>query len=168
MANVEEAQVIEERTVEVIKAEIEEISKKAEKLALEIQFREYGINIENKRNLQRLINYVENNAAWSHQDAAGLIALHANLKEAEVKGLDEDGNLKLRSINLNTLYNVFLKSSGKGLKSAKDHISLLTIVGESVSNSMQTMADDNQELRDIHQELSKLDDELQLNTSSES
>ena len=94
MANVEEAQVIEERTVEVIKAELEEISKKAEKLALEIQFREYGINIENKRNLQRLINYVENNAAWSHQDAAGLIALHANLKEAEANGLDEDGNVR--------------------------------------------------------------------------
>lgn len=168
MANIEEAQVIEERTVEAIQAEIKEISEKAEKLALEIQYREYDINVENKRNLQRLINYIENNAAWSHQDAAGLIALHANLKDVEGVGPDENGNVKLRSVNLNTLYNVFLKSSGKGLKSAKDHISLLTIVGESVSNSMQQMADDNQELRDIHQQLSKLDDELQLNTSSES
>jgi len=167
MANVEEAQVIEERTVEVIKAEIDEISKKAEKLAVEIQYREYNINVENKRNLQRLINYIENNAVWSHQEAAGLIALHLNLKESEATGPDDNGDIKLRSVNLNTLYNVFLKSSGKGLKAAKDHISLLTVVGESISNSMQLMADDNQELRDIHQQLSKLDDELQLNTAAE-
>lgn len=165
--HVEEAQVLEERTEAAIQAEIEELGKKAEKLAVEIQWREYPINIENKRNLLKLLNHVENNSVWSHQEAAGLIALHANLKEAETKGVDDDGNIKLRSVNLNTLYNTFLKSTGKGLKAAKDHISLLAVVGESISDSMQKMADDNQELRDIHTKLSDLDNELQFHSKPE-
>lgn len=148
------------RSVEEIKGEINSLQIEAEQLAIAVQKKEYEIHVQDEKNLKNLTVYLEQNVPWSHQDAASLIALSSNLRDQYDK-VDENGNINLRSVNLNTLYNSFLKISGKGLKMAKEHITYLAISGQSISESMQKLADDNQELRDAHTKLSNLDNELQ-------
>lgn len=148
------------RTAEEVKAEINSLQLEAEQLAIQVQKNEYTINVQDEKNLKGLTIHLEQNVPWTHQDAATLIALSANLRDQAGK-VDEDGNIKLRSVNLNSLYNSFLKVQGKGLKAAKEHVTFLAISGQSISESMQMMADDNEELRNMHTKLSELDNELQ-------
>lgn len=148
------------RPLEEIKKEINDLQLEAEQLAIQVQKKEYSIHVQDEKNLKSLTIHMEQNVPWTHQDAASLIALSANMRDQQGK-VDENGDIKLRSVNLNTLYNSFLRIQGKGIKSAKDHITFLAISGQSISESMQLLADDNQELRDLHSKLSDLDNEYQ-------
>lgn len=148
------------RTAEEIKVEINNLQLEAEQVAIKVQQNEYNVHVQDDKNLKALTIHLEQNVPWTHQDAATLIALSANLRDQAGK-VDEDGNIKLRSVNLNSLYNSFLKVQGKGLKGAKEHVTFLAISGQSISESMQKMADDNEELRQMHTKLSDLDNELQ-------
>lgn len=147
-------------TAESVKQEINDLQLEAEQLAIAVQKNEYPVHIQDEKNLKALTIHLEQNVPWTHQDAATLIALSSNLRDQYGK-VDEDGNIKLRSVNLNSLYNSFLKVQGKGIKSAKEHITFLAISGQSISESMQVMADDNEELRQMHSKLSELDNQLQ-------
>jgi len=149
------------RTKAEIEAEINELQAKAETLAIETQRKEYDIHVQDEKNLKSLTIHLEQNVPWGHQDAATLIAMSANMREQAGK-VDENGNIKLRSVNLNSLYNSFLKVQGKGVKAAKEHVTFLAISGQSISQGMEMLADDNQELRDIHSKLNELDNELQV------
>jgi hypothetical protein len=161
MENQENIETVKEiRSVEEITNEIKALEIEAEQMALTVQRNEYSVHVQDEKNLKSMIIYLEQNVPWSHQDAANLLALSSNLRSQQ-GNVDAEGNIKLRSVNLNTLYNSFLKINGKGLKMAKEHITYLAISGQSISESMQKLADDNQELRDMHTKLSDLDNELQ-------
>jgi uncharacterized protein involved in exopolysaccharide biosynthesis len=91
----------------------------------------------------------------------GLIMLHNNLKEQKVIGIDqEDNTIKLRTANIATLYKSLLAATGNGFYEAREHLEILTTLGESLSTAMQEIEKRNQEAQKAHGELNDIESEL--------
>jgi hypothetical protein len=153
-------------TLEEIKAEMTALNGESERILKENQERSYPINVKDQKTFNILLKQIEKNVKWTHHEAAPLVALWMDLKSKK-SHMDEEGNIHIRTANVSTLYQSMLKMTGTGVYEAKDHMTLLAQVGESISNAMESVAKDNLELREIHTRLSALDDQLPLKTSSE-
>ena len=152
-----EAEALRKRS-EVL-AEHEDIQKKNEELLKEMQEREYVVDFKSKAVFTRLYKFLEKDARWGHTTAAGLIMLHNNLKQEKVKVKTEDWDklIKLRAINVTTLWTMMTKMEGSGFHEAKNFVELMASIGQSISEAVRQVHMDNQELRDNHEALTKLD-----------
>lgn len=152
---------VEKMDKDAIKAEIEELEALAGKIQTELSETEYPIKIENESYLKDLIKFVEHDVPWQHRNAALIISLYQELKSAKATGIDKEGKIWILGKDIATIYNSLAQRTGTGFFQAKNHISLVTIIGETVSEAMKIVADDNQTLRDIHTRLSALDKRMQ-------
>lgn len=165
----------EETVLEVVKNEAAQLPKKSELLAQhkglmarneellkEMQAREYSIDFKSKKIFDKLLKFLEKEAEWTHTTAAGLIMLYHNLREEKLKTTEKDWNneVTLRAANVSILWQMMTRMSGKGFYEARDFVELMAAIGEPVSKAVQRVHADNQEIRDNHAELAKLDQVL--------
>ena len=152
-----EAEALRKRS-EVL-AEHEDLQKKNEELLKEMQEREYDVDFKSKPVFTRLYKFLEKDAPWGHTTAAGLIMLHNNLKQEKEKLKNEEWDklIKLRAINVTTLWTMLTKMEGSGFYEAKNFVELMASIGQSISEAVRQVHTDNQELRDNHETLTKLD-----------
>lgn len=165
----------EETLLEVVKDEATQLPKKSELLAQhkglmarneellqEMQAREYSIDFKNKKIFDKLLKFLEKESEWTHTTAAGLIMLYHNLREEKVKTTERDWNneVALRAANVSILWQMMTRMSGKGFYEARDFVELMAAIGEPISKAVQRVHADNQEIRDNHAELAKLDQVL--------
>jgi len=136
-----------------------ELHEKSETLVKEMSEREYEIDFKNAKLLNSLIKFLEKDAPWGHTTATGLIMLYHNMREQKeiAKGKDWNGVIKLRAANTTILWTMVTKMTGSGFYEAKNFVELMAQVGESLSNAVQKCHEDNQELRDVHTDLSKIE-----------
>ena len=66
---------------------------------------------------------------------------------------------------MNALYQALLNVEGQGIEPARKFITMLTHVGETVSNAMAQLAEMNKEISEMHQEIAEL--ETQINSAEE-
>jgi hypothetical protein len=162
----------EETTLEVVKdtasslpkksellARHSELMEKNEKLLSEMQMREYEVDFKSKKIFDKLLKFLEKDSEWTHTTAAGLIMLYHNLREEKPKTTEKDWNCQvaLRAANVSILWQMMTRMTGKGFYEARDFVELMAAIGEPVSKAVQRVHADNQEIRDNHAELSKLD-----------
>ncbi len=135
------------------------LTAKSNDLVKKMQEREYSINFGSKKIFDRLLKFLEKDAPWSHTTAAGLIMLYHNLREQKeiTKDKEFDGVVKLRSTNIAILWQMMTRMTGEGFFEARNFVELMAAVGEEISKAVNQVQSDNQGLRDIHQELAKLD-----------
>jgi hypothetical protein len=165
----------EETVLEVVKNEAAQLPKKSELLAQhkdlmtrneellkEMQAREYSIDFKSKKIFDKLLKFLEKEAEWTHTTAAGLIMLYHNLREEKLKTTEKDWNneVALRAANVSILWQMMTRMTGKGFYEARDFVELMAAIGEPVSKAVQRVHADNQEIRDNHAELAKLDQVL--------
>lgn len=147
----------ETMTKEDILTEVKELEEVATTQTSQLAETEYPIKIENEQYLKELLKFVEKDLPWQHRNAALLVSLYSELKQAKVTKIDEDGNIWILGKDIAHLYNSLAQRAGTGFFEARTHVRLVTIIGETVSDSMKMVADDNQILRDIHTRLTELD-----------
>lgn len=140
-------------------AEHRKLTAKSNDLVKRMQETEYSINFGSKKIFDRLLKFLEKDAPWSHTTAAGLIMLYHNLREQKeiTKDKEFDGVVKLRSANIAILWQMMTRMTGEGFFEARNFVELMAAVGEEISRAVNQVQSDNQGLRDIHQELAKLD-----------
>ena len=138
------------------------LTTKSNGLVKEMQQREYTINFGSKKIFDKLLKFLEKDASWSHTTATGLIMLYHNLREQRelTKNTDWDGNIKLRSTNIAILWQMMTRMTGAGFFEARNFVELMAAIGQEISRAVNEVQGDNQGLRDIHQELAKLDQVL--------
>ena len=157
-----DARVLEPKSV--LLARHKELVEQSDDLVQEMQKREYQIEFGNYKVYKKLIKFLEKDAEWSHQTAAGLIMLYNNLMES--KGIankaDWDGVLALRSANVGILWKMLIGMKGNGFYEARNFVELMMECGEQVSKSMQQVHADNQELRDMHTDIAKIEQDLNM------
>jgi len=154
-----EAAEVKELSDEDLKSEFEAHEKMANDFGKLMQTKGYAIKFDDIKDAKSLLKHLEKNVKWTHSDAPLFIAVYQKLKDAIAAGLNESGELVLDGPALNSLYQLLLKSEGVGYFAVRDYISLLTTVGEGISNAMRKLADDQSQLRTIHTNLSVIDDE---------
>ena len=64
-------------------------------------------------------------------------------------------------------YQTFLKGEGTGYFEARKHLTLITEIGQPVTDAMQVLGKNNEELRDIHTKLSIIDAEVNVRQSAD-
>jgi len=150
----------ESKSVEELESLMKEKNELSETLVKEMSEREYEIDFKNTKILNSLIKFLEKDAPWGHTTATGLIMLYHNMREQKevAKAKDWNGIVKLRAANTTILWTMVTKMTGSGFYEAKSFVELMAQVGESLSTAVQKCHTDNQELRDVHTELSKLED----------
>ena len=144
---------------EELKAEYEKHEKMANEFGKLLQTKGYAIKLDDIKDAKSLLKHLEKNVKWTHSDAPLFIAVYQKLKDAIAAGLNESNELILDGPALNSLYQLLLKSEGVGYFTVRDYISLLTTVGEGISNAMRKLSNDQAQLRTIHTNLSAIDDE---------
>jgi|688.fasta_scaffold152207_4 hypothetical protein len=154
-------------SLEEINLEISNLTAESTRILKENQERTYSINVKDVKTFGILLKQIEKNTKWTHTDAANLVALWMDLKSRKSE-IDTEGNIQMRTANVSSLYQTMLKMTGTGVYEAREHMILLAQIGESISNAMEKVAQDNLQLREIHSRLSLLDDQLPLKTSAES
>jgi hypothetical protein len=162
----------EEMTLEVVKDTTNALPKKSElisrhrelmakneQLLSEMQMREYEVDFKSKKIFDKLAKFLEKDSEWTHTTAAGLIMLYHNLREEKVKTTAKDWNnqIALRAANVSILWQMMTRMTGKGFYEARDFVELMATIGEPISKAVQRVHADNQEIRDNHAELAKLD-----------
>jgi hypothetical protein len=133
-----------------------------EKLIKEMQEREYEIDFKNKKVFDRLVKFLEKDAPWGHTTATGLIMLFHNMREQKelVKDKEWNGIAKLRAANVSILWSMVTKMTGAGFYEAKSFVELMAACGESLSNAVQKVHNDNQAIRDTHAQLAQIDQDI--------
>ena len=152
---------VDEMDKESVNAEIKELEEIASSVTKELNETEYPIKIENETYLKDLMKFVEKDIPWQHRNAILVVSLYDELRSAKATGIDNEGNIWILGKDIAHLYNSLAQRTGEGFFSAKAHIRLVTAIGDTVSEAMKMVADDNQILRDLHTRLSALDKRLE-------
>jgi hypothetical protein len=152
-------EVQEKRKRSEVLAEHKDLMKKNEELLKEMQEREYDVNFKDKGVFTKLYKFLEKDSPWGHTTAAGLIMLFNNLRmeKEKTKDADWDAIVKLRAVNVTTLWTMLTKMEGNGFYEAKNFVEIMAAIGQSISEAVRTVHSDNQELRNNHEDLQKLD-----------
>ena len=150
------------KTLEQLKARETELDQINQDLIKEMQEREYEIDFKTKKVFDKLLKFLEKDAPWGHTTATGLIMLYHNLREAKelVKEKDFKGLIPVRSTSVTILWQMVTKMTGTGFYEAKSFVELMANVGESLSEAVQKVQEDNQALRDNHSELALVQQEI--------
>ncbi len=148
-----------EMTDEVLKSETERLNKMANEFGELMKTKKYAIALDDIKDAKSLFKHLEKNVKWTHADAPLYVAAYTKLKDAIAAGLNESNELLLDGPALNAVYQLLLKTEGVGFFAVRDYMSLLTNTGEGISNAMRKMVEDQNVLKNIHTNLSTLDDE---------
>ena len=144
-----------------------ELSEKVDNLQVAAAERTFDITFEDKKMIKTLMEHLNKGYSWKTSNAAVIVTLYDQLKtqNKEITQNDLDAVISLRGHELNALYQALLNVEGTGVESARKFITMLTHVGETVSNAMTELADMNKEISEAHKELAELD--AQINGAEE-
>lgn len=146
---------------EDLKAKLDEMNKIQEDYGKNMASKLYSVKLESQSNLSLLKKWVEKETKWNHNTVPTLVAMYDGLKKAIDAGIDEDGNAQLSTIVVANIYQYLLTFEGKGYLDAKKYLTLLTKVGGPISEAMKELADDNEYFRNLHTDLSTIDQAMQ-------
>ena len=152
------------KTLEQLEEEATILSEEVNKDAKDLTTALYEIDFVNEANISMTMKYIDKNLEWSIKEAALYVELYKNLKseKARIKTATEDTEklVRLNSMNLNTLYTSMTLVKGQGISQAKAFLTLLTNIGNVITESMNKMAENNKVVQDKHTILAELDVEI--------
>jgi hypothetical protein len=160
------------KNLEELKTKRSQLEKEAEQLQVKQAEHAFEINLEDRKMLKTIMDHLNKGYTWKTQNAAVLVTLYDKLKSQNNELLKSDNDegdviVSLRGHELNGLYQALLNVEGTGIESARKFIKMLTLVGETVTTAMSELAEMNSKIQEVHQELGKLDTEIDRLSSAE-
>jgi hypothetical protein len=136
--------------------------KKNEDLLRALQQNEYDIPFGSVKLYKQIMKFLEKEAEWGHTTATGLIMLYSNLKEQQpvTREKDWDGIIKLRGTSITIFWTMVTQMKGRGFFAAREFVEMMAAFGADLSKVVGKVHEDNQELRENHAEMAKLDQEV--------
>jgi transketolase N-terminal domain/subunit len=142
----------------------EELTKKVDQMQISAAEKTFEIKFDDRKMVKTLMEHLNKGYTWKTNNAAVVVTLYDQLKlqnKELLKSDSEDTIISLRGHELNALYQALLNVEGTGIESARKFITMLTHVGETVSNAMQQLAALNQEIADLHKEIAEVEAQIQ-------
>lgn len=149
-------------SLETLKTKRKELVEKIDQLQTESAEKLFEIELDNHKQIKTIMDHLNKGFTWKTQNAAVIVALYDQLKK-QYKELSSDADsvvLKLKAHELNGLYQALLNVEGVGIEPARRFITMLTNVGETVTNAMSVLGDMNKEINEMHTELDATDKEI--------
>lgn len=150
--------------MEDLKNQIKELEKKVTDLQVESAGQEFTLTVRDNRELKDILNLIDKNYKWNSKNAALTVHVYDTLKLAassDTVTVTEGGiEIPLKATIMTGLYNILLNIENVGVEAARKVTRILTQVGQEVSNAMTKLAEDNEEIKEIHLELQRLEQQL--------
>lgn len=143
-----------------LKTERKELVEKLDQLQTDSAEMLFEIALDDRKQIKTIMEHLNNGFTWKTQNAAVIVALYDQLRKQnkELTNSKEDVTvIKLRAHELNGLYQALLNVEGLGVENARRFITMLTNVGETVTNAMSALGESNKEISDLHANLAELE-----------
>jgi len=108
----------------------------------------YAIQFESMDHINKFVDFMENEASWKEKESLGVIEICKVLDNLKSDGI-KNNILYLQALPLEASHYFISKQSGKGLKEAKEFISLL----KPFEQGLESAKADAQEIQDLEREL---------------
>ena len=141
----------------------EALTKKVDELQIKAAEETFAITLDNRKQVKLVMDHLNKGYTWKTSNAAVLVSLYDQLKKQNKELLNSDAEetvINLRGHELNALYQALLNVEGTGIESARKFITMLTHIGETVSNAMTLLAELNSEISETHKELAEVEEQL--------
>lgn len=150
-------------SLETLKTKRTELIEKLDELQTESAEKLFEIELDDRKQIKTIMEHLNKGFTWKTQNAAVVVALYDQLKKQNkelTNSEDEATILKLKAHELNGLYQALLNVEGVGVEAARRFITMLTNVGETVTNAMSVLGDMNKEISEMHAELDATEREI--------
>jgi hypothetical protein len=150
-------------SLETLKTKRTELIEKLDELQTQSAERLFEIELDDRKQVKTIMEHLNKGFTWKTQNAAVIVALYDQLKKQnkELTSSEEETTvIKLKAHELNGLYQALLNVEGTGIESARRFITMLTNVGETVTNAMSVLGEMNKEISDMHAELDATEREI--------
>lgn len=147
-------------SLEQLKTERKELVEKLDQLQTESAERLFEIELDDRKQVKTIMEHLNKGFTWKTQNAAVIVALYDQLKKQNkelTSSEEETAVIKLRAHELNGLYQALLNVEGLGIENARRFITMLTNVGETVTNAMSVLGESNKEISELHTHLAELE-----------
>ena len=141
----------------------ETLTKKVDELQIKASEETFAITLDDRKQVKLVMDHLNKGYTWKTSNAAVLVSLYDQLKKQNKELLNSDVEetvINLRGHELNALYQALLNVEGTGIESARKFITMLTHIGETVSNAMAKLAELNSEISETHKELAEIEEQL--------
>ena len=141
----------------------EALTKKVDELQVRAAEETFAITLDDRKQVKLGMDHLNKGYTWKTSNAAVLVSLYDQLKKQNKELLNSDAEetvINLRGHELNALYQALLNVEGTGIESARKFITMLTHIGETVSNAMTLLAELNSEISETHKELAEVEEQL--------
>lgn len=150
-------------SLETLKTKRTELVEKLDELQTQSAEKLFEIELDDRKQIKTIMEHLNKGFTWKTQNAAVIVALYDQLKKQnkELANTEDEATvLKLKAHELNGLYQALLNVEGTGIESARRFITMLTNVGETVTNAMSVLGDMNKEISNLHAELEATEKEI--------
>jgi len=156
--------------MEDLRNQISELEKQVTDLQVASANQEFILTITDSNELKDILRLIDKNYTWNSKNAALTVHVYDTLKLAS--GADvivtEGGiEIPLKATIMTGLYNILLSIENSGVEAARKVVRILTQVGKDVTDAMNTLAKDNEEIKRLHAEIQQLEQKLVENETSE-
>ena len=160
------------KTLEELQEEVKKLEKEVDQDGKDLSTALYEIDFVKDSNISAVCKWFDKNLDWDIKNAALNVTLYDTLKSEKTRikeaTEDKDKMVRLNSVLLNSLYTGLTKITGKGIGQARTFLTLLTEIGNNISDQMNKMAENNKIVQDKHVILKELYQEIEnLRTPSE-
>ncbi len=141
----------------------ETLTKKVDELQIRAAEETFAITLDDRKQVKLVMDHLNKGYTWKTANAAVLVSLYDQLKKQNKELLSSDAEetvINLRGHELNALYQALLTCEGSGVENARKFITMLTHIGETVSNAMSKLAELNSEISETHKELAEVEEQL--------
>lgn len=141
----------------------DDLIKEIEEMSTTLSSKTYDIDFVTNANINKTLSHLDKNYRWTIKNAALVINLYDALK-AEKTRISKEGTdaiVSLKTVPLNTLYSALTTLEGTGIGQAKAFTTLLTLVGNNISEAMKSMQDANKEIQALHVSLSEVESKIE-------
>lgn len=157
--------------MEDLRNQINELEKTVTDLQVASANREFTLTITDSKELNDMLRLIDKNYTWNSKNAALTVHVYDTLKLASGADavLSTEGGIQipLKATIMTGLYNILLSIENSGVESARNVVRILTQVGKDVTDAMNTLAEDNNEIKQIHAQIQELEQKLIENETSE-
>tara|TARA_R110000772_G_scaffold59349_3_gene134419 strand:- start:898 stop:1386 length:489 start_codon:yes stop_codon:yes gene_type:complete len=150
--------------------QVRELETKTTELQTMSADRDFTLTVSNSQELKAILKLIDTKYRWESKNAALTVHVYDTLKTAanDAVTTEEGLQLSLKATIMTGMYNILLNIEGSGVEQARSFIKILTNVGHQVSDAMNVLASDNQEIQGLHARIHELEQQIeQTNEISE-
>lgn len=149
-----------------LKKKLNKLEKQATDLQMETANELFDLKLDDVGTISRIMTYIDKDYTWASKNAALAVYVYDRLKaekkrvSAEATSETSEVTIQLKGTELTGLYNILLNIDGSGIEKARSFTRLLTNIGAQVSQAMEALAKKNEAIREIHEEMRTLENEI--------